>query len=171
MAEAEAIVNSCPLTVDGLCDPDSVQPLSPYQILTGKSKVTMGPPGVFQKADVYCRKRWRRVQHIANEFWTRWRREFLLALQKREKWVEFQRNFTVGDVVIIKNEDVRRNQWPLGRVVEVFPDAEGVVRSVKVRTAAKGSAVVGSLLERPIAKLVLLLEAEEDPQGSSVGGE
>ena len=171
MAEAEAIVNSRPLTVDGLCDPDSVQPLSPYQILTGKSKVTMGPPGVFQKADVYCRKRWRRVQHIANEFWTRWRREFLLALQKREKWVEFQRNFTVGDVVIIKNEDVRRNQWPLGRVVEVFPDAEGVVRSVKVRTAAKGSAVVGSLLERPIAKLVLLLEAEEDPQGSSVGGE
>ena len=71
IVEAEAIVNSRPLTVDTISDPESPHPLSPANILTMKSMVTRGPPGVFQKADVYCRKRWRRVQHVANEFWLR----------------------------------------------------------------------------------------------------
>ena len=152
--EAEAIVNSRPLTVDGLSDPTSPNPLSPMNILTMKSKVTRGPPGVFQEADLYCRRRWRRVQHLANEFWKRWRREFLLTLQKREKWTNERRNFQVGDIVLVKDEDVRRNQWPLARVVEVSPSADGMVRSVKVKMSSKNDKT-GSVLERPIAKLVL----------------
>ena len=159
IVEAEAIVNSRPLTVDGLSDPTSFNPLSPTNILTLKSKVTRGPPGVFQKADLYCRKRWRRVQHLANEFWLRWRREFLQTLQVREKWNEERRNFEVGDIVLLKDEDVRRNQWPMARVVEVFPSSDGLVRSVKVQIASKDDK--RSLLERPITKLVLLLESED----------
>ena len=59
MCEAEAIVNSRPLTVNQISDPDSPSPLTPSQLLTMKSKVVVAPPGVFQPADVYCRKRWR----------------------------------------------------------------------------------------------------------------
>ncbi len=62
--------------------------------------------------------------------------------------------------MLIKDEDVRRNQWPMARVVEVFPSSDGMVRSVKVKTASKGDKKA-SLLERPIAKLVLLLESED----------
>ncbi len=160
LTEAEAIVNSRPLTVDGLSDPASNNPLTPNHILTGKAEVTLGPPGVFQKEDVYCRKRWRRVQHIANEFWSRWRREFLLALQSREKWNNRERNFAKGDIVILKDEDVRRNQWLLAIVIDTFPDKDGVVRSVKVRTGARDSKV-GAVMDRPIVKLVLLLKVEE----------
>ena len=160
MVEAEAIVNSRPLTVDSLSDPDSLNPLSPTNILTLKSKVTRGPPGVFQKADLYCRKRWRRVQHISNEFWLRWRREFLLSLQNREKWTDEKRNFAKGDIVLVKDEDVRRNQWPMARVVDAHPADDGMVRSVKVQLSSKDGGK-GSVLERPIAKLVLLLESEE----------
>ena len=76
MCEAEAIVNSRPLTVSQLADPDSLSPLTPNHLLTMKTKVILAPPGTFQPADVYCRKRWRRVAHLANEFWTRWRKEF-----------------------------------------------------------------------------------------------
>ena len=43
--------------------------LSPANILTMKSKVVMPPPGEFSKPDLYCRKRWRCVQHVINEFW------------------------------------------------------------------------------------------------------
>ena len=161
MIEAEAIVNSRPLTVDNISDPDSLDPLSPMNILTLKSKVTRGPPGVFQKADLYCRKRWRRVQHLANEFWLRWRREFLLSLQKRVKWMEEKRNFTKGDIVLVKDEDVRRNQWPMARVVDVYPSDDGLVRSVKVRMASRDSGKNVTLLDRPITKLVLLLESED----------
>ncbi|XP_044182389.1 uncharacterized protein LOC122963130 [Acropora millepora] len=73
MCEAEAIVNSPPLTVSQLADPDSLSPLTPNHLLTMKTKVILAPPGTFQPADVYCR---RRVTHLANEFWTRWRKEF-----------------------------------------------------------------------------------------------
>ena len=82
MCEAEAIVNCHPLTVNQLADPDSPGPLTPNHLLTMKLKVVLAPPGVFQAADIYCRKHWRRVQHLANELWTRWRKEFLLSLQQ-----------------------------------------------------------------------------------------
>eukprot|EP00112_Aurelia_sp_Birch-Aquarium-sp1_P006390 Seg1706.9 transcript_id=Seg1706.9/GoldUCD/mRNA.D3Y31 product="hypothetical protein" protein_id=Seg1706.9/GoldUCD/D3Y31 len=68
LTESEAIVNLRPLTVETLSDPHSVRPLAPNHLLTMKSKVIMPPPGVFQKADLYCRRRWRRVQHLLNEF-------------------------------------------------------------------------------------------------------
>ena len=160
IVEAESIINSRPLTVDNLSDPNAPNPLSPSNILTCKSKVTHGPPGVFQKADLYCRRRWRRVQHLANEFWRRWRKEFLITLQSRVKWVNEKRNFAVGDIVLVKDSDARRNQWPMARVIEVHPSDDGLVRSVKVKMGSKNNQQ-GSSLDRPISKLVLLLESEE----------
>ena len=66
MCEVESIVNSRPLTVNQLADPDSPAPLTPNHLLTMKSKVLLAPPGTFEPADIYARKRWRRVQHLAN---------------------------------------------------------------------------------------------------------
>ena len=71
LTEAESFINSRPLTTDNLSDPNSIEPLTPNHILTMKSKVVPAPPGVFQKADLYCRKRWRRVQYMLNIFWSR----------------------------------------------------------------------------------------------------
>lgn len=71
MVEAESIVNSRPLTVN---HHDSLEPLTPNYLLTMKSKVVLQPPCVFQRADVYSRKRWRRVQHLAGQFWDRWKK-------------------------------------------------------------------------------------------------
>ena len=67
MIEAEAIVNSRPLTTDDLTDPDSLDVLNPNHLLTMKSSVILAPPGNFQGADVYSKKRWRRVQQLADE--------------------------------------------------------------------------------------------------------
>ena len=97
MCEAEAIVNSRPLTVHNLNDPDSLNPLTPNHLLTMKTKVLLSPPGVFQSADLYSRKRWRRVQHLANQFWSRWRKEFLLGKQQRQKWTRDSKNLQVDD--------------------------------------------------------------------------
>ena len=52
MTEVEAIVNSRPLTLLNINDPES-QPLTPNHLLTMKSKVVLPPPGIFQKNDVY----------------------------------------------------------------------------------------------------------------------
>ena len=61
MVEAEAIVNCRPLTVDTINSPQMPEPLTPSHLLTMKSKVILPPPGEFQSADLYSRKRWRRV--------------------------------------------------------------------------------------------------------------
>ena len=166
MTEVEAIVNSRPLTLEDVNDPES-RPLAPANLLTMKSKVVMPPPGVFQEADVYSRKRWRAVQYMANQFWTRWRKEYLLSLQARSKWTDKKRNLMKGDVVLLKDEDVGRNKWPMGIVVDTFPGTDGLVRSVEVKVAA------GSVLKRPVNKLVLLLETSESvpSAASNVGDE
>ena len=74
MVKVEAVVNARPLTVDTISDVDSQIPISPSNLLTMKSNVVMPPPENFGKLDLHCRKRWRRVQHITKEFWSRWRK-------------------------------------------------------------------------------------------------
>ena len=169
MCEAEAIVNSRPLTVDSINDPTSPNPLTPNHLLTMKTKVILPPPGIFQSADMYCRRRWRRVQHLANEFWARWRKEYMLTLQERQKWKRIRRDSKVGDIVLIKDDDlVGRNQWQLAKVVEVYESADGHVRSAKLLVAdstldCKGKRTKpAKFLERLVQKLVLLHKAEEE---------
>ena len=129
LAEVECIVNSRPLTVENLEDQSSL-PLTPNAILTMKSKVILPPSGIFQREDMYCRKRWRQVQHLANEFWTRWRKEYVASIQERSKWKGVRENFLVDDVVLLKDENLPRNQWPLAMVAEVFLSDDGLVRRV-----------------------------------------
>ena len=80
MTEVEAILHSRLLSVETISDPQSLNPLSPSNLLTMKSRVIMPPPGLFVRPDLYNRKQWRKVQHLADGFWSRWRKEFLSTL-------------------------------------------------------------------------------------------
>ena len=162
MTETEAIINSRPLTVDTMSDPTSLLPLSPIQLLTFKSDVVFPPPGDFQRCDLYCRKHWRRVQYLANQFWHRWRVEYLATLQSRQKWTGKTRNFAVGDVVLVKDDDIftNRNGCPMALVTETFHSDDEIVRKVQLRVASKQADKTRSLI-RPITKLVLLVPVED----------
>ena len=155
LSEVESIVNSRPLAVENLHD-ETIEPITPNHLLTMKSKVLFPPPGAFEKADLYCRKRWRAVQFLANEFWQRFRKEYVRVSQPRQKWNVVRRNVAVNDVVLLVDNDTPRNRWTKGRVVEVFPGEDGLVRHVGVRTCRSEA-----ILKRPITKLVVLLKAEE----------
>ncbi len=162
--ETMAIINSRPLSVEHLHDPTGPEPLTPNHILTMKSSVILPPPGKFSNEDLYLRKRWRRVQFLANEFWQRWKREYLLNLQQRKKWQRTSRNSQVNDIVILHNDGAQRNEWKLARVVETYPSADGIVRKLKLlvsdTTFVKGKPHTRSVyLERPINKVVTLIEA------------
>ena len=74
VSKVEGIVNTRPLTVEETNDPTRFEPLSPTKLLTMKSKVVPPLPGKFLKPDVYSKKQWRRLQHIADKFWSRWRK-------------------------------------------------------------------------------------------------
>ena len=131
VTEVETITNIRPLTIDDLTDPDSLDVLTPNHLLTMKSSVVLAPPGNFQRADIYSRKRWRRVQHLSEEFWQRWKKN----LQVRHKWTAPHRNLEEGDIVILKDDNSPRNFWKLARVVAIYPDEDEYVRKVMVEVA------------------------------------
>ena len=84
LVEEEAIVNSRPMATETISKVKSDVPLLPANLLIMKTKLILMPPGGFSSADIYSRKRWRRVQHIANEFWSRWCKEFLQTFQQQK---------------------------------------------------------------------------------------
>ena len=153
-AEAEFIVNSRPLT-PVLMDSQHDEPLTPNHLLMLRGNFDNSAPGVFQNSDQYCRKRWRQVQYLSEQFWRRWRREYLQTLQLRQKWQTVESNLAIDDLVLLYEEHEPRGKWPLGRVVDVFPDDQNLVRQVLARTA-KGS------YRRPITKLCKILSPSEE---------
>ena len=167
MVEAEAIVNCRPLAVDAINSPQMPEPLTPNHLLTMKSKVILPPPGEFQRADLYSKKRWRRVQYLVNEFWTRWKKDYLQSLQPRQKWMSKRRNLQVDDVVVVMDDNSPRNSLRIARVEEVYPDDDGLVRKVRIKIADRNldrnGRPVGPPVSlcRPVQKLILLLPHEE----------
>jgi hypothetical protein len=149
------IINSRPLS----SITDECKPLTPNDLLHMKSDVILPMPGKYSDNYLYSRKQWRMIQLLVNNFWDRWKKEYLHQLQGRNRWLGVKRNLCVNDVVILYDE-CNRLGWKLGRVIEIVPSSDGLVRSVKVMTAD----VDGSKKEysRPVAKLVCILESHEN---------
>lgn len=102
--EAIAIVNGRPLTLEIINDPTGPEPLTLNHILTMKSTIIAPPPGEFVREDIYLQKRWKKVQFLANEFWTRWRKECLLNLQQRNKWNKSKQNAKPNNIVLLQDD-------------------------------------------------------------------
>ena len=150
--EVEAILNDRPLTKVS-DDPNDLEALTPNHILLLKGKPIF-PPGLFEKSDLYIRRKWKQVQYIAGLFWKRWTAEYLLVMQERQRWAAPRRNFSPGDIVIVADPTAPRGSWKMGRVLSTKSDSKGLVRSVCIQTKT-------SVLERPVTKICLLVEATE----------
>ena len=64
-----------------------------------------------------------------------WYEEYLLGLQDTYKNLhdaKFKNRIRVGDIVLIRNPRLKRDQWILGRVLQLYPGNDGKVRSAKV---------------------------------------
>ena len=164
MYEVMAVINSRPLTIETLNDPTLLTPLTPNHLIMMKTSIVLPPPGEFQRDDMYCRKRWRRVQYLIDQFWSRWKKEYLQILQNRQKWTKERRNVRIGDVVLLKDDSLPRNNWPLCRVVEANASSDGLVRTIKLQVGDPNLTKIGkrtnktTYLERPIHKIVVLVE-------------
>ena len=146
MCEAECMVNSRPLTKVS-DDVEDLNPLTPNHFLMHGENFAW--PWAAADSSEHTRRRWRQVQALMRMMWNRWLKEYLPLLQTRQKWRREERSLRVGDMVLVSGDAAPRGAWPLGKVVEIFPGKDGLVRCVKVKTR------LGTYL-RPAVRMVLL---------------
>ena len=130
--------------------------------------LTLRPPGEVSQPDsfteedalAYGQKRYRRVQYYSEQFWSRWKKEYLHSLSLRHKWKSAKPCVAVNDVVLIRDKNQPRNQWTMGRVSSVSPSQDGLVRSVTLSIPPLPGKDQSRSIVRGITDLILLIPSE-----------
>lgn len=149
LAQISAVMNSRPLAPMS-DNPDDLNYLTPGHFLTGRNMLQIlgSPQETVPRGSL---DRFEHISYMNQQFWKIWQQEVLVEMQQRTKWTEEKPNVAVGDLVLVKDENMAPSHWRRGRVVEVYPGADGKVRSCKLRLPGKAM-----FMKRPIQKLVLL---------------
>lgn len=147
LSQVEACLNSRPLSMmpDSPNDP---APLTPGHFLVGEPLITV-PDRNYEGCNLSTLKRWQLAQRMLQEFWRRWSEEYLVHLLQRYKWNKQVPEPNIGDVVLIKEDNVPPARWLLGRVVEKHAGLDNVTRVVTLKCN-------GSLCKRPVSRLCVL---------------
>ena len=149
----EGMINQRPLSYVSSEQEEFV--LTPNHFIHGSLGGLLSPE-VLDNTPLY-QKKWRMVQQLLQEVWSRWLREWATELNKRRKWHQQQENLKVNDIVMIIEEDFNkpRGNFPLARVVEVHTGPDDLVRSCKIQMAD------GRTYTRIIQKLVKIESAND----------
>ena len=145
--QIEACLNSRPLS-QGSNDPEDPVPLTPGHFLVGHPLV-VAPDYNFEDASVSTLRRWQLVQRMVQHFWRRWRQEYLTQFFQRQKWNVRNLDYKIGDVVLLKEDNLPPAKWLYGRIIQLHPGKDSLTRVVTVRCK-------GTTIKRPISKLCLL---------------
>lgn len=147
LAQIESAVNSRPLTPVS-CDVNDNTVLTPAHFLLNSSPMAIASENLDEHKINYL-DRWRRVQQIVRNFWRQWQDEYLHTIQQRKKWQNPVNEVKQNDLVLIRNEAAPVGKWPMGRIVEVHPGKDGLIRVATIKTSQ-------NTLVRPVTKLAPL---------------
>lgn len=147
LSQIEACFNSRPIA-PFTDNPDDFSYLTPGHLLIGRSLLSVPSPTVLSLNENKL-TRWQLVQRVTEQLWKRWSIEYLQGLQKRNKWTKTNLNISLNDMLIVKNANLPKCEWDLGRVLKTHPGKDGLVRVVSVKTS-KG------VYQRPITQLCQL---------------
>lgn len=159
----EAVLNSRPIAplTD---DPNDYQALTPGHFIIGEPLIAPPAFRYLNENKPSERQMWAERIKMMENFWIRWKEEYLVTLQERKKWRRQTENVKVGQMVVMRDENSPPTHWRLGRIVELLPGQDGLVRNVVVKTE-KGA------FKRPIQKLSNLpVDSAETPNENSKEG-
>ncbi|XP_058827202.1 uncharacterized protein LOC131687165 [Topomyia yanbarensis] len=147
LSQIEASMNSRPLTPMSE-DPSDFTALTPGHFLIGSSMHALPEP------DIHCMAssrldHYQRIQQLHQQFWHRWRTEYLQELQRDHKICNANTEILPGRLVLIVDECQAPLKWPLARILEIHPGEDDLTRVVTLKTS-KG------IIKRPIVKICLL---------------
>ena len=103
---------------------------------------------------------WRHRESLLQEFWSRWRRNYLTSLRERAEIRNRTRGFAqsppkTGDKVLIIESGLPRGHWRIGKIQSLVPSRGETIRAAKVLLDN------GRTLIRPIKLLTPFEFAEE----------
>ena len=177
LLEIEATVNDRPLTYVN-SDMEEAEIITPSHLLRGRRLRTfpkeiineeeISDPTVFGSRSAIT-NRYRFITKLSTDWWKLWINEYLLALRETHRCLlkEHKHWPSVGDVVLVKDEGPRI-YWKLGRITELCPGPDSIVRVVKLKLG-KG------FTTRPVVNLYPIeqdLDVQPPPQtkGPDQGG-
>ena len=122
LAEIQKVVNLRPLTTPS-DDPKDPNPITPAGLL-GQSYSPEDPSVELDQRQLTNRQRYQ--QRISDLLKRRWKLEYLSSLNILAKRTSFSGLIKSGDIVLLDNEKPR-STWPLARILEAIPGADGIV--------------------------------------------
>ncbi|KAL7306684.1 hypothetical protein TKK_0001357 [Trichogramma kaykai] len=152
LCQIEACLNSRPLyqLSSSATDPT---PITPGHILIGGPLLAVPEPGL-EDVKLTPSARWNLLTQMRDQFWHRWRFEYLHTLQQHNKWRVQHDDLHVGSMVLISEDNSPPTHWPMGIIQRTYKGDDGLVRVAIIKTA-------NSVIKRPIHKLCLLPIATE----------
>ncbi|XP_071961249.1 uncharacterized protein [Antedon mediterranea] len=141
LQEVEACVNSRPLTFVG-DEVDTPKALTPSHFLIGK---VAGFQNKISELEVeitranLCERELVRQRRL-ELFWEVWSKEYLRNLPPTINKFKSKGNVGLGSLVLIREDNIPRMKWPLGRIAKEFPGRDGVTRCFELKTC-KGNLV------------------------------
>lgn len=144
LTQIEAVLNSRPLS-PLTEDPDDLDVLTPSHFLMGCQSAIIPEPSMTHIPTSRL-SRWQLLRQLLSNFWTKWSKECLQRYYAMYKWNRAIPSLEPGTLVLVTDERYPPSKWPLGRVLETHPGADGLTRVVTVRTQT-------TTLKRPIVKI------------------
>ncbi|KAL3246176.1 hypothetical protein MRX96_057910 [Rhipicephalus microplus] len=106
--------------------------------------------------DAHISRRWKYRSAMAEGFWRRWRREYLLELRSAHlSRPTTSSDLKIDDLVLLKEDHLQRHMWKIARIKETFKGRDGRVRACSLKLSG------GTVVKRPIQ---LLYPLEVDRQ-------
>ena len=97
--------------------------------------------------------------------------DYLKKMLTRKYWLKADKSIKVGDIVLLRPENsiLRRDQWLLARVIEIFPSQrDGLIRRLKVETADHRVFLRAARSVIVIKSLADLKAPKEGPRGPTI---
>ena len=155
----ECVLNSRPLTY--VSSEDRVEPLTPSHLLTGRRLLSIPDESIVAEEESseveILTRRQRYVTSLLSYFWSRWKREYVVELREHHRVlqkgaVSNSPSVEIGDIVTVMEEGKsNRGMWKLGKVLEVCPGNDGLVRGATIEVASSNGK--RKRLRRPLQKL------------------
>ena len=171
LVEIEGVINARPLTYV-LDDIDGVSyPLTPSHLINGRNLLQSPSHRHCEIISSYetLSKRAKYHQNLLSEFSNRWKQEYLSGLMEayKSKQDTNQPLLSVGDVVLLVDDQKKRSFWKTCKVTELIPGKDGNIRIAKVKVPTEGGNKVFTRSIKHLIPLEVSSRQSTDEQASA----